>query len=199
MLKALSGWSVMVALTAALVTLPAATASAQGKNVKDKNETNRLVVPVTGTAAGVGTVAGNVAISRFAIRDSQLVAVGVLTATVTDATGTVVRTIVTPVAVPVIGGGSGAGMAPALAAGPITNLLIGSCDILHLVLGPLHLDLLGLVIDLNQVVLDITAQTGAGNLLGNLLCAITGLLDGGVLGQLLVNLLNQLIDLLGSL
>jgi hypothetical protein len=33
------------------------------------------------------------------------------------------------------------------------------------------------VLDLNQVVLDLTAQTGAGNLLGNLLCAITGLLD----------------------
>ena len=52
-----------------------------------------------------------------------------------------------------------------------------SCSILDLVLGPLHLDLLGLVVDLNQVVLDITGATGAGNLLGNLLCAITGLLD----------------------
>ena len=52
-----------------------------------------------------------------------------------------------------------------------------SCGILDLVLGPLHLDLLGLVVDLNQVVLDITAVTGAGNLLGNLLCAVVGLLD----------------------
>jgi hypothetical protein len=39
--------------------------------------------------------------------------------------------------------------------------LIGSCDILNLVLGPLHLDLLGLVIDLNQVVLNITGTTGS--------------------------------------
>ena len=54
----------------------------------------------------------------------------------------------------------------------------GSCDILNLVLGPLHLDLLGLVIDLNQVVRTITAVPGAGNLLGNLLCAVTGILDG---------------------
>jgi hypothetical protein len=54
------------------------------------------------------------------------------------------------------------------------------------------------VIDLNQVVLDIVAQSGAGSLLGNLLCAITGLLDGtGAVGQL-VNSLNQLVSALGS-
>ena len=53
-----------------------------------------------------------------------------------------------------------------------------SCDVLFLELGPLHLDLLGLTVDLNQVVLDINAVTGAGNLLGNLLCGLLGLLDG---------------------
>ena len=95
----------------------------------------------------------------------------------------------TQASLPVMNGGSAAVGAAA----------IGSCDILSLVLGPLHLDLLGLQIDLNQVVLDITAQTGAGNLLGNLLCAITGLLDAGSLGQQVVNLLNQLIGVLGAL
>ena len=69
----------------------------------------------------------------------------------------------------------------------------GSCDILNLVLGPLHLDVLGLVIDLNQVILNITGQTGAGNLLGNLLCGLFGILDNlaGVTGflQALQNLL----------
>jgi hypothetical protein len=74
-----------------------------------------------------------------------------------------------------------------------------ACDILHLVLGPLDLDLLGLQVHLNRVVLDVVAVAGAGNLLGNLLCAITGLLDGtpaaGLLGQLR-NLLNQILGLL---
>jgi hypothetical protein len=44
-----------------------------------------------------------------------------------------------------------------------------------------------------QIVLDITAQSGAGNLLGNLLCAVAGLLDspGG-----LARLLNQILGLL---
>src|SRR5678815_2791099 len=95
MFKSVIGWSVLVALTTALVVTPAATASAQNKN------TNRLVVPITGTAAGVGAVAGNLAISRFEIQDGRLMAVGALTATVTDATGNVIRTIVTQVAMPV--------------------------------------------------------------------------------------------------
>jgi hypothetical protein len=53
----------------------------------------------------------------------------------------------------------------------------GTCTILDLTLGPLHLDLLGLVVDLNQVHLVITAVQGPGNLLGNLLCAIANLLN----------------------
>jgi hypothetical protein len=52
-----------------------------------------------------------------------------------------------------------------------------SGSILNLVLGPLHLDLLGLVVDLNRVLLDITGQTGQGKLLGNLLCGLAGILN----------------------
>jgi hypothetical protein len=64
------------------------------------------------------------------------------------------------------------------------------------VLGPLHLDVLGLVVDLNQVHLNITAQPGPGNLLGNLLCSVANLLNnngsgGGLQG--LVNLLNRIL------
>jgi hypothetical protein len=51
------------------------------------------------------------------------------------------------------------------------------CDILTLDIGAIHIDLLGLVIDLAPVSLDITAVSGPGNLLGNLLCAVAGLLD----------------------
>ena len=72
-----------------------------------------------------------------------------------------------------------------------------ACTILDLDLGPLHLDLLGLVIDLNEVQLDITAVPGAGNLLGNLLCAVAGLLDrdGPLTG--ISALLNRLLTGLG--
>ena len=73
------------------------------------------------------------------------------------------------------------------------------CDVLNLVLGPLHLDLLGLTVDLNQVVLDINAETGSGNLLGNLLCAVVSLLDGA--GSLvdIAQLLNRILEILGGL
>jgi hypothetical protein len=71
-----------------------------------------------------------------------------------------------------------------------------ACRVLNLVLGPLHLNLLGLNVHLNRVHLTITAIPGAGNLLGNLLCAITGLLNsGGSLNQVAA-LLNRVLALL---
>ena len=48
----------------------------------------------------------------------------------------------------------------------------GPCNIVDLVLGPLHLDLLGLIVDLNQVHLQITADPNGG-ILGSLLCSLT--------------------------
>jgi len=48
----------------------------------------------------------------------------------------------------------------------------GTCSILDLVLGPLHLDLLGLVVDLNRVHLSITGNP-AGGVLGRLLCGLS--------------------------
>ena len=62
-------------------------------------------------------------------------------------------------------------------------------------LAPLDLDLLGLQVHLDRVVLNIVAASGAGNLLGNLLCAVTGLLDGGLNGVLgrLVRLLDRIL------
>ena len=81
----------------------------------------------------------------------------------------------------------------------------GACDILRLKLGPLDLNLLGLGVHLDQVVLDITAEQGPGNLLGNLLCAVAGLLDrptgggGGGLSGLLQGIIGLLNQILGQL
>jgi len=47
----------------------------------------------------------------------------------------------------------------------------GPCQIVDLVLGPLHLNLLGLIVDLNQVHLQITADPNGG-ILGSLLCSL---------------------------
>jgi hypothetical protein len=75
----------------------------------------------------------------------------------------------------------------------------GACNVLNLVLGPLDLDLLGLVVHLDKVVLNIIAQSGAGQLLGNLLCAVAHLLDGVPLSQQLAQisaLLNSILAIL---
>jgi hypothetical protein len=46
-----------------------------------------------------------------------------------------------------------------------------TCSVLDLILGPLHLDLLGLVVDLNQVHLTVTADP-TGGVLGSLFCGL---------------------------
>ena len=131
-------------------------------------------IPIVGSAAGLGTFAGTFQLQRFATnQQGELVATGVLSGILTTATGatsSILRTISLPVQV-----------------GQTT------CDILHLDLGPLSLDILGLKVDLSRVVLDITAESGAGNLLGNLLCAVAGLLDNpGGLATLLNRILGAL-------
>src|SRR3954447_989544 len=72
----------------------------------------------------------------------------------------------------------------------------GSCQILDLTLGPLDLNLLGLMVHLDTVHLNITAQSGPGNLLGNLLCGVAGLLDNGASNNAIANLLNRLLGIL---
>jgi len=75
---------------------------------------------------------------------------------------------------------------------PITTAT-GTCQILNLTLGPIDLNLLGLHVTTNQINLNITAESGPGNLLGNLLCSVAHLLDQnqlGALSRLLNNLLN---------
>lgn len=52
--------------------------------------------------------------------------------------------------------------------------------ILHLDIEGLFLDLLGLEVDLDEVVLDVSAVPGPRNLLGNLLSAVAGVLNDGL-------------------
>ncbi|MBC9819774.1 ABC transporter substrate-binding protein [Terrabacter sp. MAHUQ-38] len=157
------------AASAAPSAAPSAAAAASAPRTTASSTINQVI-------AGIGTFTGSFTPTGFSNQNGQLAVTGLLTGTLTTLTGAVIpvsQTITTTVQ---------------------SATTAGSCKILNLVLGPLHLDLLGLVVDLNQVVLNITAQPGPGNLLGNLLCAIAGLLDGnGVNG--LANLLNRLLGL----
>jgi hypothetical protein len=116
-----------------------------------------IAIPVVGTVADGSTFSGVFNLTRFAVQNGQVVAVGTVSGILTSVTG-VVTSVLSAVVVP-------------------TAIGQATCDILHLDLGPLFLDVLGLQVNLSRVVLDITAVPGAGNLLGNLLCAVAGLLD----------------------
>jgi len=170
-------------LTAALVagvvglTASSAAAAAAPTPVAAPAAVAPAIATLTGTATDGSTFVGRIDRTQVARSGGQLTVTGLVSGTLTSAAG-----VPTPVSQRIT--------APVQA--------VGSCTILDLTLGPLHLNLLGLVVDLNEVHLVITAQQGPGNLLGNLLCAIAGLLDGTGTGGL-TGLLNQLLALLGGL
>ncbi|HET7351993.1 MAG TPA: hypothetical protein VFJ28_13730 [Marmoricola sp.] len=196
--------AVLTALAVAMLTMSAGTSSAAGggnemSGVVAKSKSGMMKAPVTGTTEDGRKLKGSFTPTSFDVVGETLMVTGDLegkiighgkpmafdeeiTTAVEDAT--------------VAGKGVGGPGSPGAAA--------AACDILNLVLGPLDLDLLGLQVHLDQIVLDIVAQSGAGNLLGNLLCAVAGLLDGagglgGVLGGLLTQLQGLLTQILGVL
>ena len=158
----------------ALVALVAVLCASSSTAIAATSATNTKTVPVVGTIAGGGTFQGTFTITRFAVQNGQIVAIGTLTGTLTDAAGNVIGTVTQTVTFPVTTGQH-------------------SCTILELTLGPLDLNLLGLMVHLDQVHLTITAQPGPGNLLGNLLCQIAGLLDNGASLNAIVDKLNQVL------
>ena len=166
----------------------AAPQSYVASNVEVSSPTG-LSFPINVTSATQGTFTGNLRIVGFAADNGALVAAGIVSGTRTDANG-VSTAVLRMVSLPVIATHP---MSRASGAAPPAV----SCGILHLELGPLDLDLLGLVIHLDKVVLDITAVPGAGNLLGNLLCGIAGLLDGGGNLRAIASALTDLLGLLG--
>ena len=169
---AMAGWLLAPLASSGAVTRSSRTTAAT---------TNRITgIPVHGTFGTGGIFTGRLDLSRIATSNGHLVGVGTLSGTAKRADGSIAgRVINAPVQLPVA-------------------LPDPTCQILHLELGPLDLNLLGLHIHLNRVVLDITAESGPGNLLGNLLCAVAHLLDqGGPLGEVAA-LLNAIIGATGG-
>ena len=91
----------------------------------------------------------------------------------------------------------------ALAQATSSNALVGStCSVLSLAVGPLDLNILGLQVELDDcadgpVTVDITATAGGG-LLGDLLCQLSGALQGGP-AAVVQNLLREITRLIGAL
>jgi hypothetical protein len=179
-----------VALAGILAVLPFTSSVAQAQGVVNRGFTTAISGTATAADGTVQALTGTFTIQRFARSQRQIFAMGTVVGTLTSAEpGAAPRTFVTQVAMPLVM------PSEAAPAGEVSAL--ATCDVLNLVLGPLDLNLLGLEIHLNQVVLDIVAVSGAGNLLGNLLCAITNLLNGGGALAQIVNLLNSLLAILG--
>jgi hypothetical protein len=175
--KRIAGGATAIAMTGALALIPgamSASAAPSGPGVAAAQPA-ATTIPVTGTLPDGTAFTGQLSNLTTSVVNGVLQLSGTITGTGLPPGGT-----------------------PFTA--PIQNLAVGgSCTILTLDLGPLHLDLLGLVVDLAPVHLNITAQQGPGNLLGNLLCAVAGLLDNTGAGSLngITALLNRLLTGLG--
>src|SRR5206468_5123859 len=114
---------------------------------------------------GTGSFTGQFALIEFAAESNQILAKGFVSGILTDSRGRVVGSVMKDVSVPVTvsSGEPSTGRIASLSVGALAT-----CPILHLDLGPLHLNVLGLRVDLAEVILDISAESGQGNLLGNL-------------------------------
>ena len=191
-LRFMAGTAVTAATLATAVGLFATTASAAPVIARGSTATaaapaakqGTLTSTVAGTfsnADGQGKFAGTFTPTKFSVVNGVLEATGLVKGTMTDANGTTLGTVSQTATIPVD-----------RTAAPDA---IG-CNVLNLTLGPLNLNLLGLVVTLNQVHLTITAVPGAGNLLGNLLCAVANLLNGTGSLSAIAALLSQILALL---
>jgi hypothetical protein len=205
----------------AAVTIPAVgaeTAVAPAGTLQAAPGDQAITSVVNGTWTGrngkSGTVTGTFTPEKFGQNGKSLTVRGVLDLVLTRADGTVERELSRRVVQPVSlapAGAQGSAMPSSLESAstlglgdsavvtPATVPVPEGCDVLNLVLGPLDLNLLGLVIVLQQVQLDIVAVPGAGALLGNLLCAVAGLLDGGFSLGLIADLLNAILAIIEGL
>jgi hypothetical protein len=125
------------------------------------------VVKMTGTAKGGKKFTGTYTITRFTSSGSKVYAVGTLKGKLKGRT--VKKSNVRIPATLARHTTAGAAQAP--------NPTPGACQILDLVLQPIDLNLLGLHLATSRIEVLLEAVPGAGALLGNLLCAITGILD----------------------
>ncbi|MBL0747345.1 hypothetical protein [Nocardioides baculatus] len=189
--------ALVMALGLASVSIGSASAATpdrtSARSVVGKSDAGKITSTVVGKASDGGKVTGSFTPTRFVQRDGVLYAKGFLEGKITHPDGS--KSTFSGIKKMPVKKINGQSATDARTAGRVA-----ACDILNLVLGPLDLNVLGLQVSLQRVVLDIVAVAGAGQLLGNLLCAVAGLLDGsplaGLLGQL-TNLLNQILAALG--
>jgi hypothetical protein len=159
----------------------------------------RARLPITGTVSGKGnaTFSGTFSIERFAARDNntRVVAVGMVTGSIFDKSGRSIGTaVVGQVELPVqVGPGPSAAASSSSAAVAIAQV---SCQVLHLDLGAVDLNVLGVQVTTAPITIDLTASSDNGGVLGQAICTVLEAV-GTVLD--LVGALNGLLGLVGGL
>lgn len=203
--------AVLVAMLGVLAILPLTASAAPSSDNEGHNALRNI--PVTGSNAAGDQFTGRFSISSFVEQNGQLFAQGKLNGQVRDASGHPVQAVnnydaMFPVQSMDLGSYHyAAGQAhkvnglASLSSSESRQIPIPTgCTILNLVLGPLQLNLLGLVVTIpTPVTVNITAVPGNGNLLGNLLCAVANLLNPGATLTQITAFLNALVALLNAL
>jgi len=191
-------------IVAILALCLATDAAAQGTSPTARAD-GSIIVPITGTTSNRGAFSGLFALQRFESgADGGIVAVGVISGTVTTAKGQVVGTVLTgPVSLPVADPRSSrTGWTPGRshqkaawndAPTPAADIILAqeTCSVLNLAIGAIDLDVLGLVVHTDPIALAISGD--AAGPLGAAICLVLNAVGS------IVNLLNTILGLLGGL
>jgi hypothetical protein len=187
----------------ALITLSIVLSAAAAR--ADQPARNALVLPLTGAASGGVTFNGAVAVQRFLQRDGQVFAIGAVSGNLSGPAGPIGTSISLPVAFPVRVGNGLTARAERGFIRPVSlsardsgaRVMLAqatTCGVLHLDLGAVNLNLLGVVVTTTPVTIDINGDTGGA--LGNLVCTVLSTVNN-VVG--LVNSLNSILGLVTGL
>ena len=186
------------AVSALVVALSLVFAAQSDAHTKRSEPKGKLAVPLTGSvvSTGGGSFTGTLILQRFAVRHGQPVAIGAVSGTIRTLTSS--RTVLHALIELPVSVGQGAGFQPQRGTsnldGPTLRFVQATCEIVNVSIGGTDLDLLGLTLHLDPVVLALDGNSGG--VLGNLVCQVLALVNN-VVG--LVGILNLILGLLGGL
>jgi len=154
----------------------AAGVAAQGTDSRTSIRRPMIVGTYTDAAGGRGAFSGNLDLVRFAVRQQFIVVIGNLTGVLAESSGVVVGRVNEPVEFPVV-------------------VVTGTCELLHLDIGPLDLEVRGILVHFEKDALGITVQNGPDR---SLLCSTAKLLASQPSHETVATQLNTVLSVLVS-
>jgi len=149
-----------------------------------------LTLPIAGTTHGNGAFSGTLAVTDVVAQGADIFVEGIVTGTVTQSNKQPLGTILNvPVRLPLSGNWRQvAGLSP----GPQPQIVLAAtCGVLHLSIGAVDLNVLGVVVTTSPITFDVSGDSAGP--LGSLVCTILNLVTT------VTGLLNSLTSLLGTL